>query len=553
MADPSDVARFRLAPVNKEFELAAARAGLGDIPAAELAPRGQVTLNNLTARLRDGCDILYLVAHGMLVEGEPWLFLEKEDGTADRVAGRELAARIAELEDRPRLAVLVSCQSAGTGEAEPGSRDNGSSCRPGTAAGGGRRPCGDRHAGQVTMKTAEAFMPVFFRELRRDGLADRAMAVARGAVRDRPDWWMPVLFTDLKSGRIWEPASPDSSHTPGFPRPEVRPGGAQVGVTQQVGGDVSGEVTGVKVGVIQGDVTFQGPVTIAMPGLTTALAAKLASGSTSIAQDLRQPAIETKPFEPETVFILGGSFLMGVNDPAAPVWERPQHTVDIPDFRIGKFPVTNAQYAEFLRQVKAQDVPGNAGWFLREPPSERLDHPVTGVSWGEAVAYCQWLSQETGRRYHLPSEAQWEKAASWDRAVDKKTSRQGNEGPKRRYPWGSVWDAAHVNAPNTGTTPVTAHPAGASPCGCEDMLGNVQEWTASLWGTQPAQPQQTYRDRPDGGPTILDPGDLPAQARLVHRGGSYKSQPDELRCSARGSAAPDSRIPWRGFRVAMEV
>jgi formylglycine-generating enzyme required for sulfatase activity len=85
------------------------------------------------------------------------------------------------------------------------------------------------------------------------------------------------------------------------------------------------------------------------------------------------------------------------------------------------------------------------------------------------------------------------------------------------------------------------------------MLGNVQEWTASLWGTQPAQPQQTYRDRPDGGPTILDPGDLPAQARLVHRGGSYKSQPDELRCSARGSAAPDSRIPWRGFRVAMEV
>ena len=56
--------------------------------------------------------------------------------------------------------------------------------------------------GNVTMKTAAAFMPVFFQELRRDGLVDRAMAVARGAVRDRPDWWMPVLFMRLKSGRI---------------------------------------------------------------------------------------------------------------------------------------------------------------------------------------------------------------------------------------------------------------------------------------------------------------------------------------------------------------
>ncbi len=85
------------------------------------------------------------------------------------------------------------------------------------------------------------------------------------------------------------------------------------------------------------------------------------------------------------------------------------------------------------------------------------------------------------------------------------------------------------------------------------MLGNVLEWTATLWGTQPAQPQQGYRDQPAGGPSIADPADLPAQARMVHRGGSYKSQPAELRCSGRGSAPHDSKIPWRGFRVAMEV
>ena len=75
IADPSDATRFRLAPVNKAQELAAARAGLGDIPASELATRGQVTLNNIVAALRDGRDILYLVAHGVLVEanrGSSW-------------------------------------------------------------------------------------------------------------------------------------------------------------------------------------------------------------------------------------------------------------------------------------------------------------------------------------------------------------------------------------------------------------------------------------------------------------------------------------------------
>ena len=88
---------------------------------------------------------------------------------------------------------------------------------------------------------------------------------------------------------------------------------------------------------------------------------------------------------------------------------------------------------------------------------------------------------------------------------------------------------------------------------CEDMLGNVQEWTRSLWGTQPGQPQQSYQDQPGGGPSIDDPADLPAQARLVHRGGSFKSVPADLRCTARGNATPESRIAWRGFRVVMRL
>ena len=202
VADPADVAKYRLAPVERDKELAAARAGLGDIAITELATRGQVTLDAIAEKLRDGCDILYLVAHGRLIDGEPWLFLEDAAGNVARVPGRELVARIQGLADRPRLAVLVSCQSAGTGAAAPAGDD------PELVALGPRLaeagvPAVIAMQGNVTMTTAADFMAAFFRELRRDGLVDRAMAVARGTVRDRPDWWMPVLFSRLKSGRIW--------------------------------------------------------------------------------------------------------------------------------------------------------------------------------------------------------------------------------------------------------------------------------------------------------------------------------------------------------------
>ena len=269
----------------------------------------------------------------------------------------------------------------------------------------------------------------------------------------------------------------------------------------------------------------------------------------------RRAVIEKKSFEPETILIPAGPFLMGSDDPAAPTAEQPQHPVDLPDFRIGKYPVTVREYAAFVKATRAVEWVSSAreaGWFNLEPPKDKLDHPVTGVSWFDALAYCRWLSlpEQTGRCYTLPSEAEWEKAASRTGSGERGA---GNEAGKRRYPWGPEWIEGRCNAASSGTTAVAAHPTGTSAYGVEDLLGNVQEWTATLWGTQPAQPQQSYRDRPGGGPTILDPGDLPAQARLVHRGGSYKSQPGELRCSARGSAAPDSRIPWRGFRVAMEV
>ena len=81
-------------------------------------------------------------------------------------------------------------------------------------------------------------------------------------------------------------------------------------------------------------------------------------------------------------------------------YHRP--TVVLPDFRIGKVPVTNQQYAVFLREDPRPE-PKRAGWRLRQPPQDKLDHPVVNVSWQDALAYCQWLSRVTGRRYRLPT------------------------------------------------------------------------------------------------------------------------------------------------------
>jgi len=255
-----------------------------------------------------------------------------------------------------------------------------------------------------------------------------------------------------------------------------------------------------------------------------------------------------KPFEPEMVLIPGGPFAMGSDDPAAPAWERPQHTVDLPDFRIGRYPVTNRQYAAFIKDSKAQPAP--QGWFNREPPPDSLDHPVVNVSWYDALAYGAWLSAQTGRRYTLPSEAEWEKACRHDfsRSAGPKTAEAVTA---NRYPWGEEPADGRCNAASSGTTPVMAYPTGASAYGVEDLLGNVQEWTRSLWGSQPALPDFGYPYQPDDGREITAPNQLPAQGRLVHRGGSFKSQPADLRSSARGNALPDSKIAWRGFRVAM--
>ena len=209
IASPANAAAYRLAPVDVPGETQRALAGLGSsIPATVLGGGGGATLENIIGKLREGFDILLLVCHGALIDGEPVLYLESEAGDVKVEHGVDFATRLSQMKQSPRLVVLASCESAGTG-AEPASADEGVLAALGPRLAQAGIPAVIAMQGSVTMKTAGAFLPVFFQEMQKDGQLDHAMAVARGAVRSRPDWWMPVLFMSLKQGRIFW-------YTPGF-------------------------------------------------------------------------------------------------------------------------------------------------------------------------------------------------------------------------------------------------------------------------------------------------------------------------------------------------
>ncbi|WP_129632141.1 CHAT domain-containing protein [Candidatus Oscillochloris fontis] len=190
IAAPTDLARYNLAPMDAPAEVALAHQALHGFAPTILAP-GAASIHNLGMVLRSGCDILYLIAHGAIIKGIPRLWLEHPDGTSAVVDGTELALRIGELDQRPRLVVLISCHSAGRG-----SEDVAAALGPRLITAGVAAVLAMQ--GQISMATASTFTPALFAALRTDGQIDRATTEARAAIRERPDWWMPVLFTRMR-------------------------------------------------------------------------------------------------------------------------------------------------------------------------------------------------------------------------------------------------------------------------------------------------------------------------------------------------------------------
>jgi formylglycine-generating enzyme required for sulfatase activity len=242
--------------------------------------------------------------------------------------------------------------------------------------------------------------------------------------------------------------------------------------------------------------------------------------------------------------IEAGPFTMGSAeaDEHAKSNEKPQHTIDLPEFYVARYPVAVAQFRAFVEGARFE--PGD--WDCLRGVA---NHPVTHVSWHEALAYCRWLTDEmraseatpielrarlrNGWEITLPSEAEWEKAA------------RGTDG--RVYPWGDAFDAALVTAGVStpgATTTVGLFPNGASPSGALDMSGNVWEWTRSLWVRDGAYPypstpaEASQRERVDA---------LDNVARVM-RGGSQDYN-NVVRAAYRDAYKSVYRVHHVGFRV----
>ena len=249
----------------------------------------------------------------------------------------------------------------------------------------------------------------------------------------------------------------------------------------------------------------------------------------------------------ELVRVPAGEFAMGSADGDDD--EKPVYTVRLDEYLIGKYEVTVAQFRAFVQATgykTTAEVQGSArvftgsGWadtkgadwqHPRGPGSDlsgRDDHPVSCVSWDDAVAFCRWASEKTGRTVRLPTEGEWEKAA------------RGTDG--RRYPWGNEAPddrRCNYNMNVKDTTPVGKYsPLGDSPYGCADMAGNVWEWTSSLYG---AYPYRADDGREDAG----------SRAARVLRGGCFDNYARYVRPADRHGGFPDIRVDYLGFRVCV--
>lgn len=244
---------------------------------------------------------------------------------------------------------------------------------------------------------------------------------------------------------------------------------------------------------------------------------------------------------PYTIEIPAGEFIMG-SDISKIEAERPQHTRYLPAYRIGKYLVTNAQYRRFVEDggytEKWRACWTKAGWHwceqgnadelgLRNDPKWNLDnHPVVGVSWYEAVAYCNWLKAATGQDFRLPTEAEWEKAA------------RGTDG--REWPWGNEFEQGVANTSESDidqTSAVGLFPRDQSPYGLMDCAGNVWEWCAT-------QGQANYQN-------YVDDNDLSGREPRVLRGGAFDVGVRYTRCASRSRDLPGFGDGYYGFRVVV--
>jgi len=273
-----------------------------------------------------------------------------------------------------------------------------------------------------------------------------------------------------------------------------------------------------------------------------------------------QVSVTPSPYTGQMILIPAGAFDRGTPDSyTAPhnADEHPQHSVTLRDFYIGKYEVTRGEFRQFILAggYSNQSYWSSDGWAWklsrqRTAPNywtqdqnwgtgsftQSESHPVVGVSYYEAEAFCNWAGGS------LPTEAQWEKAARW------------NGSYSAIYPWGDTWNSEEcnnwydTNAAGGGygrwqTAPVGSYPAGATHYGCMDMAGNQWEWCRDWYDAA------YYSQTPPGG--WIDPCGPAGGSTRVLRGGCWSGDYNAtMRCALRASYGPDNGWTSFGFRVA---
>jgi|HubBroStandDraft_5_1064220.scaffolds.fasta_scaffold32099_2 hypothetical protein len=204
--DPVDQhEKWGVVPIDRQAEIARVEEAFSKAPVdSGFAVRRTIlsepaTVFNIVRKLREeSADILFVVCHGLLTsEGDSRLLLEDDERKGKSVDGKELVQRLRDMSERPRVVILVSCDSAG-------SQTGGVLAAIGPRLIAAGVPAVLAMQGKISVESASKFMPAFLREFSRTGQVDQAVAFARGSISDRSDWWMPVLFMRLKTGRIWQ-------------------------------------------------------------------------------------------------------------------------------------------------------------------------------------------------------------------------------------------------------------------------------------------------------------------------------------------------------------
>ncbi len=294
-------------------------------------------------------------------------------------------------------------------------------------------------------------------------------------------------------------------------------------------------------------------------------AAAVPLGCATQATTAAEPAssVASKPGETvddgygDYVYVPAGAFEMGDSEGDGWSRERPAHRVELAAYYIGKHEVTNREWKKFRDDPgyddarfwpKGRVVPRNQIPYWTQPNNHgggtpgSDDYPALGVNWDAATAYCNWLTARTGKRYRLPTEAEWEKAA---RGAD-----------SRRYPWGESIDHSYANFVGAQRFD-TVQPVGfydgsargelqthdnASPYGALDMAGNVMEWCQDWYA------RDYYATSPGRDPKGPERG-----AYRVVRGGSFFVEAFDLRSASRSAAWPSFQgHRMIGFRAVRE-